>query len=216
MTGKWMVYAKKADFNAIAQEFHISPVTARVMRNRDVCGQEAIRRYLYGTGRDMYSPRLLKDVEKAADILKEKVEKGKWIRIVGDYDIDGVCSTYLLFRALSRVGAQVDYEIPDRVKDGYGINEQIIEAAAGDGVDTILTCDNGISAAAELHRAKELGMTVIVTDHHDIARKDDRDILPPADAIVNPKQQECTYPWKEICGAVVAYKLIYVDRKSVV
>lgn len=210
MTGKWMVYAKKADFNAIAQEFHISPVTARVMRNRDVCGQEAIRRYLYGTGRDMYSPRLLKDVEKAADILKEKVEKGKWIRIVGDYDIDGVCSTYLLFRALSRVGAQVDYEIPDRVKDGYGINEQIIEAAAGDGVDTILTCDNGISAAAELHRAKELGMTVIVTDHHDIARKDDRDILPPADAIVNPKQQECTYPWKEICGAVVAYKLIYV------
>lgn len=210
MTGKWMVYAKKADFNAIAQEFHISPVTARVMRNRDVCGQEAIRRYLYGTGRDMYSPRLLKDVEKAADILKEKVEKGKWIRIVGDYDIDGVCSTYLLFRALSRVGAQVDYEIPDRVRDGYGINEQIIEAAAGDGVDTILTCDNGISAAAELHRAKELGMTVIVTDHHDIARKDDRDILPPADAIVNPKQQECTYPWKEICGAVVAYKLIYV------
>lgn len=210
MTGKWMVYAKKADFNGIAQEFHISPVTARVMRNRDVCGQEAIRRYLYGTRKDMYAPRLLKDVEKAADILAEKVEAGKWIRIVGDYDIDGVCSTYLLFQALNRVGARVDYEIPDRVKDGYGINQHIIEAAAEDGVDTILTCDNGISAVPELHRAKELGMTVIVTDHHDIARKDGRDILPEADAIVNPKQQECTYPWKEICGAVVAYKLICV------
>lgn len=210
MTGKWMVYAKKADFNGIAQEFHISPVTARVMRNRDVCGQEAIRRYLYGTRKDMYAPRLLKDVEKAADILAEKVETGKWIRIVGDYDIDGVCSTYLLFQALNRVGARVDYEIPDRVKDGYGINQHIIEAAAEDGVDTILTCDNGISAVPELHRAKELGMTVIITDHHDIARKDGRDMLPEADAIVNPKQQECTYPWKEICGAVVAYKLIHV------
>lgn len=210
MTGKWMVYAKKADFDSIAQEFHISPVTARVMRNRDVCGREAIRRYLYGAREDMYSPRLLKDVEKAADIVGEKVEEGKWIRIVGDYDIDGVCATYLLFQALNRVGAKVDYEIPDRVRDGYGINEHIIDAAVEDGVDTILTCDNGISALAELRKAKELGMTVIVTDHHDIARKDGRDILPQADAIVNPKQQECTYPWKEICGAVVACKLIQV------
>ena len=133
MTGKWMVYAKKADFDSIAQEFHISPVTARVMRNRDVCGREAIRRYLYGAREDMYSPRLLKDVEKAADIVGEKVEEGKWIRIVGDYDIDGVCATYLLFQALNRVGAKVDYEIPDRVRDGYGINEHIIDAAVEDG-----------------------------------------------------------------------------------
>ena len=210
MTGKWMLYTKKADFEKIAEEFHISPVTARVMRNRDVCGEQAIRRYLYGTRKDFYSPYLLKDVELAVDILQKKISEGKRIRIVGDYDIDGVCSTYLLLKALRRVGARVDYEIPDRIKDGYGINVQIIEAAAADGVNTLLTCDNGISAVTELHRAKELGMTVIITDHHDIARKDDRDILPEAAAIVNPKQQDCGYPWKEICGAVVAYKLIWV------
>ncbi len=180
------------------------------MRNRDVCEEEAIRRYLYGTKKDCYSPYLLKDVELAVDILQEKISKGKQIRIVGDYDIDGVCSTYLLFKALNRVGARVDYKIPDRIKDGYGINIQIIEAAAADGVDTILTCDNGISAVVELDRAKDLGMTVIITDHHDIARKDDKDILPDVAAIINPKQQDCNYPWKEICGAVVAYKLIMV------
>lgn len=185
-----MLYAKKADFNGIAEEFHINPVTARVMRNRDVQGREAIRRYLYGTMADLYSPYLLKDAEKAADILKQKTEQGKWIRIVGDYDIDGVCSTYLLLQALKRVGARVDYEIPDRVKDGYGINQQIIEAARADGVDTILTCDNGISAVTQMERAREFGMTVIITDHHDIAREGERDLLPQADAIVNPKQQE--------------------------
>lgn len=205
-----MLYAKKADFNGIAQEFHINPVTARVMRNRDVQGREAIRRYLYGTMADLYSPYLLKDAQKAADILKQKTEEGKWIRIVGDYDIDGVCSTYLLFQALKRVGARVDYEIPDRVKDGYGINQQIIEAAQADGVDTILTCDNGISAVTQMELAREFGMTVIITDHHDIAREGERDLLPQADAIVNPKQQDCPYPWKEICGAVVAYKLIRI------
>ena len=205
-----MLYTKKADFEKIAKEFHISPVTARIMRNRDVCEEEAIRRYLYGTKKDCYSPYLLKDVELAVDILQEKISKGKQIRIVGDYDIDGVCSTYLLFKALNRVGARVDYKIPDRIKDGYGINIQIIEAAAADGVDTILTCDNGISAVVELDRAKDLGMTVIITDHHDIARKDDKDILPDVSAIINPKQQDCNYPWKEICGAVVAYKLIMV------
>ncbi len=210
MTAKWMVYGKKADFNRIAEAFHISPVTARVMRNREVCGEEAIRKYLYGTKEDFYSPTFLKDVEKAADILAERTKEGRPIRIVGDYDIDGVCSTYLLFEALQRVGARVDYEIPDRIRDGYGINEQIIEAAAADGVDTILTCDNGISAVKQLARAKALGMTVIITDHHDIPKEDGRDILPPADAVVNPKQQDCTYPWKEICGAVVAYKLIWV------
>lgn len=208
MTTKWMLYAKKADFNGIAEEFHINPVTARVMRNRDVEGGEAIRRYLYGTKKDFYSPHLLKDADKAAKILQEKTAKGKRIRIVGDYDIDGVCSTYILFKALTRIGAVADYEIPDRIKDGYGINMHIVEAAYSDGVDTILTCDNGISAAEQMHRAKELGMTVIITDHHDIAREDGRDILPDADAIVNPKQQDCGYPWKEICGAVVAYKVV--------
>lgn len=210
MTAKWMVYAKKADFDKIAQEFHINPVTARVMRNRDVEGREAIRRYLYGTKQNFYSPHLLKDVDRAADILVEKVKQQKPIRIVGDYDIDGVCSVYLLLRALRRVGARADYEIPDRIKDGYGINEQIIEAAHLDGIDTILTCDNGISAVAQMRRARELGMTVIITDHHDIAVEDGNQVLPEADAIVNPKQADCGYPWKEICGAVVAYKLIMV------
>lgn len=208
MTTKWMVYAKRADFDGIAKEFHINPVIARVMRNRDVRGKEAIRRYLYGTREDLYSPYMLKDIEKAVDILQEKTDQGKRIRIVGDYDIDGVCSTYLLIQALHRIGAKADYEIPDRVKDGYGINEQIIERAAADGVDTILTCDNGISAVAQMKRAKELGMAVIITDHHDIATEGGRDNLPQADAIINPKQQECHYPWKEICGAVVVYKLV--------
>lgn len=185
-------------------------MTARIIRNRDVCGDEAVRKFLYGTWKDLYSPYLLKDVEKAAGILLEKIETKKKIRIVGDYDIDGVCSTYLLYKALNRLGAVVDAEIPDRIKDGYGINIQIVETAAEDGVDTILTCDNGISAILQMQRAKELGLTVIVTDHHDIAREDGRDLLPAADAIVNPKQSECGYPWKEICGAVVAYKLIQV------
>ncbi len=201
MTAKWMLYAKKADFDGIAREFHINPVTARVMRNRDVEGSEAIRRYLYGTK---------KDADRAAEILEEKASQGKRIRIVGDYDIDGVCSTYILFKALCRIGAVADYEIPDRVKDGYGINEHIIEAAYEDGVDTILTCDNGISAVEQMRRAKELGMTVIITDHHDIAKEEGKEILPKADAIVNPKQQNCAYPWKEICGAVVAYKVVKV------
>ena len=185
-------------------------MTARIIRNRDVCGDEAVRKFLYGTWKDLYSPYLLKDVEKAAGILLEKIETKKKIRIVGDYDIDGVCSTYLLYKALNRLGAVVDAEIPDRIRDGYGINIQIVESAAEDGVDTILTCDNGISAILQMQRAKELGLTVIVTDHHDIAREDGRDLLPAADAIVNPKQSECGYPWKEICGAVVAYKLIQV------
>jgi len=149
MTAKWMLYAKKADFNTIARQFSISPVTARIIRNRDVCGDEAIQRFLYGTWRDLYSPYLLKDVKKAAGILLEKIVEKKKIRIVGDYDIDGVCSTYLLYKALNRLGAVVDYEIPDRIKDGYGINVQIVEAAGIDGVDTILTCDNGISAVSD-------------------------------------------------------------------
>ena len=210
MTAKWMLYAKKADFNALAARFHITPISARIIRNRDVCGDEAIRQYLYGTWEDLYSPHRLKDVDLAADILSEKIKAQKKIRIVGDYDIDGVCSTYILYQALTRLGAVADYEIPDRIKDGYGINQQIVEQAAKDRVDTILTCDNGISAVAQMARAKELGMTVIITDHHEISQEDGKDILPRADAIVNPRQKDCGYPWKEICGAVVAYKLIQV------
>ena len=208
MTTKWMMYAKKADFNGIGKQYGISPVTARIIRNRDVVGDEALTRYLRGTLKDLYSPHLLLHMDDAVALLAEKIQGGSAIRIVGDYDIDGVCSTYLLYRALKRVGAKVDYEIPDRVKDGYGINEQIIEAAAADGVDTVLTCDNGIAAVSQIARAKELGMTVIVTDHHDILCEDGKEMVPPADVIVNPKQAACQYPWKQICGAVVAWKLV--------
>lgn len=208
MTTKWMMYAKKADFNGIGKQYGISPVTARIIRNRDVVGDEALTRYLRGTLKDLYSPHLLLHMDDAVALLAEKIQGGSAVRIVGDYDIDGVCSTYLLYRALKRVGAKVDYEIPDRVKDGYGINEQIIEAAAADGVDTVLTCDNGIAAVSQIARAKELGMTVIVTDHHDILCEDGKEMVPLADVIVNPKQAACQYPWKQICGAVVAWKLV--------
>lgn len=212
---KWMLHAKKADFNEIGTKFHISPVTARIIRNRDVMGEEAIGRYLFGNVDQMYDPRLLPDMERAVEILEGKIAAGARIRIVGDYDIDGVCSTYILYRGLKRLGAAVDYEIPDRVKDGYGINESIIRAASADGVDTILTCDNGIAAVSQFELAKELGMTAVITDHHDIQTVDDgaggeRDLLPPADALVNPKRRDSRYPNGAICGAMVAYKLIQV------
>jgi len=175
---KWMLHAKKADFNKIAEHFGISPVTARIIRNRGIEDMESIRHYLHGSIEDLHDPRLLPDMEKAVGILRRKAAEGKTIRIVGDYDIDGVCSTYLLYRALKRIGARVDYEIPDRIKDGYGINEMIIEAAASDGIDTILTCDNGIAAVSQIARAKKLGMTVIVTDHHDILVEENEEDLP--------------------------------------
>ncbi len=210
MMTKWMLYTKKADFNGLASLFHISPVTARILRNREVCGEEAVRKYLYGTWRDFYSPHLLKDADKAARILLEKIRQGKRIRIVGDYDIDGVCSVYLFYQALRRLGATVDYEIPDRIRDGYGINLKIVETAAREGIDTILTCDNGISAVQQMARASELGMTVIITDHHDIMKENGQEVLPKTEAVVNPRQSDCAYPWKEICGAVVAYKLIHI------
>lgn len=206
---QWMMHTKKADFAAIAERYSISPVTARIIRNRDVVGDEAVKRYLFGTVKDLYSPSLLPDIDRAVEILKEKIESHAKIRIVGDYDIDGVCSTYILLCALEEAGACRDYEIPDRIRDGYGINEAIIRAAAKDGVDTILTCDNGIAAVEQIRLAKELGMTVIVTDHHDIQKTDGgEDILPPADAVVNPKRRDSRYPYPEICGGMVAFKLM--------
>ncbi|MFV0239754.1 MAG: single-stranded-DNA-specific exonuclease RecJ [Lacrimispora sphenoides] len=205
---KWMLQTKRADFEEMSRSYRITPVTARIIRNRNVMGHEAVEKYLYGGLKDLYSPHLLKDMDRTVAILKEKTEQLRPIRIVGDYDIDGVCSTYLLYQALSQVGAVVDYEIPDRLKDGYGINESIIRAAAADGIDTILTCDNGIAAVGQIRLAKELGLTVLITDHHDIMKEDGKEILPPADAVVNPKQEECQYPFPDICGGLVAYKLV--------
>lgn len=207
----WMLQTKRADFTAVAERFHISPVTARIIRNRDVVEENDIERYLHGTVRDLYNPHLLKDMDRAAVLILEKIKAGAPIRIVGDYDIDGVCSTYLLYRGMKRCGGAVSYQIPERIKDGYGINESIIQKAKDDGIDTIVTCDNGIAALEQIRLAKELGMTVIVTDHHEVVRAEDgSQVLPEADAVVNPKQDDCGYPFKEICGGVVAYKLVQV------
>lgn len=206
----WMVQTKKADFTGIAKQFGIDPVTARIIRNRGIEGENNINRYLNGTMDALYDPRLMKDMDKAVAILKEKISGKKKIRIVGDYDIDGVCSTYILYNAFMRLGAPVDYDIPDRIRDGYGINESIIEKAAEQGIDTILTCDNGISAFSQIELAKQKGMTVIVTDHHEVPLGNDGEVLPPADAVIDPKQSECNYPFPEICGAVVAWKLVQV------
>ena len=206
-----MLQTKRADFNAIAARFHISPVTARIIRNRDVEGEKAIDRYLNGTLDQLYDPHLMKDMDKAAALILEKIRAGVRIRIVGDYDIDGVCYTYLLYRGLTRCGAAVDYQIPERIRDGYGINESIIRKAKEDGIDTIVTCDNGIAALEQVRLAKELGMTVIVTDHHEVVRDEDgSQVLPEADAVVNPHRDDCTYPFAGICGGVVAYKLVQV------
>ena len=215
---KWMVYNKKADFQKIGSEFGIDPVIVRLIRNRDIQGMEEIRSYLYGTLAEIPFPWKMKDMECAVQILQKKITQKKKIRIIGDYDIDGVTATCILLKGLKRLGANVDTYIPDRVKDGYGMHEQLIDKALEDGVDTILTCDNGIAAVAEIAYAKREGLTVIVTDHHDIPFQDTENgrvwIIPKADAVVNPKQNDCPYPNKNICGAVVAWKLIWAMYES--
>lgn len=209
---KWMVAAKQADFKGIGERFGIDQVTARIIRNRDVIGEKAIEKYLHGSRKDFYSPWLLKDMEKAVAILQEKIENRNRIRIIGDYDIDGVMSTYILLESLRGLGCDVDMMIPNRITDGYGINEHLIEQAWQEGRDTIITCDNGIAAVTQIRKAKDLGMTVIVTDHHEVPFEDleggRKEILPPADAIVNPKQKACSYPFAGLCGAVVAMKVM--------
>lgn len=209
---KWVISAKRADFQKIAQDYGIDPVIARLIRNRDVQGKEALDQYLNGKVEDLPSPWAFKDMERAVEILESKIRRGKAIRIIGDYDIDGVISTYILLRGLSRLGALVDTYIPDRIADGYGIHLPLVQRALEDQIDTILTCDNGIAASQEIQYAKDNGMTVIVTDHHEVPFQDVEgervEILPPADAILNPKQRGCGYPNKNLCGAAVAYKLI--------
>ena len=209
---KWLVQAKKADFNALAQKYHINPVTARIIRNRDNITEDDYQNYLYGDETGLHAPWQMKDMEKAVEILITKITEKKHIRIIGDYDIDGVCSTYILTDGLEAAGAVVSMDIPDRIKDGYGINEHLIDKAWQDGVDTIVTCDNGIAAIEQIAYAKELGMTVIVTDHHEVPfeEHDGKKIylLPKADAIVDPKQEDCAYPFKSLCGTGVAYQLM--------
>ena len=209
---KWMVATKRADFNAISQKFQISPVLARIIRNRDVIEEQDIDKFLNGTRAQLYAPELLKDMEQATDLLLDKITEGKRIRVIGDYDIDGICSTYILYRGLCECGAHVDTAIPHRIHDGYGLNDNLIQEASDDGTDTVVTCDNGIAAYAQIELANSLGMTVIVTDHHEVPYEEIDGIrhykIPMAAAVVDPKQEDCNYPFPEICGAVVAYKLV--------
>ena len=209
---KWTQSAKRADFKAISARFGVDQVIARLIRNRDVIGDRDIEKYLYGSVSDLFSPALLKDADKAAGIIIGKLKENAPIRIVGDYDIDGIMSTYILYTALKDLGADADYAIPERIKDGYGLNENLVKDAYDAGRDTIITCDNGIAAFEQIKLAKELGMTVIVTDHHNIPFEDAdagrKYIIPPADAVIDPKQEDCPYPYKELCGASVAWKLM--------
>ena len=214
MKSNWRVYTKKADFKAIGERFGIDQVMARIIRNRGLETDEQIDMYLNGTVDDMHSPHLLKDADKCVDILTDKIHAGKKIHIIGDYDIDGICSTTILYKGLKAAGADVTFAVPDRIIDGYGINENLIDEAYNNGTDTIITCDNGIAAIEQIKYAKEKGMTVIVTDHHDIPFDfvDGEKIhkVPQADAIVNPKQEDCPYPFDKLCGAGVAFKIIKI------
>ncbi len=209
---QWMLLRKGAEFDRIAKKFHISPRLACLIRNRDVIGDEAIEQYLNGGISKLSDGYLMKDMEKSISILKEKIENHKKIRVIGDYDIDGVNATYILLEGLEKLGAEVDSDIPDRMKDGYGLNMDLIERALKDRADTIITCDNGIAAKEEIAYAKSLGMTVIVTDHHEVPFEESEGekyyILPPADAVIDPKQEDCSYPFKGLCGAAVAYQLM--------
>ena len=215
MKEQWYVTMKKADFGAIAERFGIDPVTARIIRNREIIGEDAIAAYLSCSREQLHDPHLLKDVDKGAEILAEKITQGKKIRVIGDYDIDGVNASYILLTGIRACGGKADHVIPDRVHDGYGMNERMIDRALEDGIDTIITCDNGISAAPEIASAKESGMTVIITDHHEVPfsvteNGEKTYHIPIADAVINPKQEDCTYPYPGLCGAAVAWKFIQV------
>ncbi|WP_294372842.1 single-stranded-DNA-specific exonuclease RecJ [uncultured Clostridium sp.] len=215
MAEKWFIKNKKMNYKYMADKYGITELMSRLMVNRDILDDEVIRSYINPEFSMLHNPREMKDMNEASEILIRKIKSGKKIRIIGDYDVDGVISVYILYSALKRCNADVDYEIPDRIRDGYGVNVNIIDKAKEDNVDTILTCDNGISAIEPIKRAKELGMTVIVTDHHDIPFVEDEDgkrtfIRSEADAILNPKQKECKYKFKNLCGAGVAFKLIQV------
>ena len=199
---KWVEIRKGADFRAIGEKYGISPFTARLIRNKDIVGDQEIEEYLHGTLEDLHPASLMKGIPEAVRLLEQKIKENARIRIIGDYDIDGVCSTYILLRGFRAAGAQVDTDIPDRMKDGYGLNRELVKRAYDAGVDTIVTCDNGIAAVQEIAYAEELGMTVIVTDHHEVQEE-----LPPAQVIVNPRQADCPYPFKKLCGAAVAWKL---------
>ena len=213
MQENWVVAAKRADFQAIGEKFHIDPVIARLIRNRDVTGDEAIRQYLEGRLEDLADPLCMKGMQEAVALLQAWIAENRKIRVIGDYDIDGIMSSYILVTALTRLGAEADVCIPERIRDGYGLNENLVRQAAEEGIDVILTCDNGISAAEQIRLAGELGLHTIVTDHHEVPYEELPDgerhwKLPPADAVIDPKQPDCPYPYKGLCGAGVAFRLV--------
>lgn len=207
MESKWMLYTKRAEFEKISARFNISPVLARIIINRDI-KEEDFSIFLQNDLKLMHNAGELTGIEKAYEIIMEEIESGRKVRVVGDYDIDGVCSSYILVKALKYFGANVDVKIPDRIKDGYGINDNIINDAANDGVSMIITCDNGIAAHSQMELAKRLGIKVIITDHHEVYQEDGKDLLPVANVVINPKRSDCDYPFKSICGGLVAYKLM--------
>lgn len=212
MKQEWRIQAKTADFKAIGERYGIDPVTARIIRNRGIVSWEQFDEYISGDLNGLHPPYLMKDMDKAAGLVKAAVDAKEPIRIIGDYDIDGITSIYILYSGLTRLGADADYVVPHRVFDGYGINERLIKEACDDGKKMIITCDNGIAAYTQTEYAKSLGMTVIITDHHDVPFEETdggrRYLVPPADAVIDPKQENCGYPWKKVCGAVVAMKLV--------
>ena len=209
---KWLLRNRKVDLKAMSEKYKISQLLCKLMVNRDIIDENIINSYINPVYKYLHSPKTMKDVVIAVDIIKRKIQENKKIRIIGDYDVDGIISVFILYTALKKCGANVDYEIPDRIKDGYGINENIVKVAYDEGVDTIITCDNGISAIDQIQYAKDLGLTVIVTDHHDVPFIEEDGVRTflssQADAIINPKQIECEYKFKSICGAGVAFKLM--------
>ncbi len=223
---KWLVAAKKADFNEWSRVYQIDPVLARIIRNRDVVEEAEVRKFLQGSMQDCYSPWDLCGMEEGISLIRQEIERGTYIRVIGDYDVDGITASYILTRGLRTLGATVDTAIPHRIRDGYGINENMITEAQEAGVECIITCDNGIAAREPVAQAKALGMRIIITDHHEVPFEEAegvrREILPEADVIIDPKQERCKYPFKNICGGVVAYKLIqalcestgYADTKA--
>lgn len=203
-----MIAAKRADFNEIARTFGIDPLTARLIRNRGAVEKDEIQRYLYGTMEDLGDPYAMRDMDKAVGLTMKEIAGGARIRVIGDYDVDGVMASYILLTGLRALGADADAAIPDRAVDGYGLSERLIREAARDGVSFLITCDNGIAAAKEVGLAAELGMKVIVTDHHEVFE------IPPADAVLDPHRPDCPYPYKSLCGAGVAYRFIEALTKA--
>lgn len=210
----WRVYCKKADFAEIGRVYGVDQVIARIARNRNICTNEELDAYFSASYQSLHNPAQMKDLIKAVEIINKKIDEGVKIRVVGDYDVDGICSTTILVKAIRACGGIVDYSVPDRVSDGYGINIAIIDKALQDGIDTIVTCDNGIAAIEQVNYAKSKGMTVVVTDHHEIPfdeyNGEKHYIYSKADAIVDPKQESCAYPFKMLCGAGIAYEMMQV------